>query len=58
MALLMALVDTDTIRLVGRWQINIMIRYLHSLDQGLILGLTAHMVQHGNYALIPPAHGG
>ena len=34
MALLMARVDTYTIRLVGRWKSDIMLRYLHTSAQG------------------------
>ena len=57
MALLMARVDTDKIRLVGRWRSNAILRYLHRTAQTVTEGLTAYMVQHGDYALIPPAHG-
>ena len=49
MALLMECVDTDTIRLVGRWRRNAMISYLHTTAQTLTEGLTACMVQHGYY---------
>ena len=57
MALLMARVDTDTIRLVGRWRSDIMLSYLHTTAKTFTEGLALHMVQHGDYALIPPAHG-
>ena len=57
MALLMARVVTYTIRLVGRWRSNIMLRYLHTMAQTFTEGLAARMVQHWDYALIPPAHG-
>ena len=33
MALLMARVDTDTIRLEGRWRSDVMLRYLHMRAQ-------------------------
>ena len=56
MALLLAQVDKDTIRLMGRWCSNIILRYLHMTAQTFTEGLTARMVQHGEYALIPPAH--
>ena len=56
MALLMARVDTDTIRLVGRWRSDDMLRSLHTSAQTFTEGLTTRMVQHGDYALIPPAH--
>ena len=57
MALLMARVDTDTILLVGMWRINVMLSYLHTMAQTFTEGLTSRMVQHRDYALIPPAHG-
>ena len=57
MALLMARVDTDTIRIMGRWRSDIMMRYLHTTAQTFTDGLAALMVQHGDYELIPPAHG-
>ena len=57
MALLMARVDTDRIRLVGRWCSNAMLLCLHTTAQTFAEGLAARMVQHGDYVLIPPAHG-
>ena len=57
MALLMARVLTDTIRLVGRWRINVMLRYLHTTAMTFTEGLASRMVQHRDYALILPAHG-
>ena len=57
MALLMAPVDLDTIRLVGRWRSNAMLRYLHTTAKKFTERLASRMVQHGDYALIPPAHG-
>ena len=57
MALLMARVDTDTIRLVGRWRSDVMLRYLHTTAKTLTEGLASRMVQHRDYALVPPAHG-
>ena len=56
-ALLMAHVNTDTIRLVGRWRSDAMLSYLHTTEQTFTEGLTERMVQHGDYVLIPPAHG-
>ena len=56
MDLLMARVDTDMIRLVGRWLSNVMLRYLHTTAKKFTEGLESRMVQHGDYALIPPAH--
>ena len=55
-ALLVARVDIDMIRLMGRWRSNIMLRYLDTTAQTFTEGLTSRMVQHRNYALIPPAH--
>ena len=57
MALLMARVDTDTIRLVSRCRSNVILRYLHTTAQTFTEGLALCMVQHGDYELIPPAHG-
>ena len=56
--ILIARFDTDTIRLVGRWRSDAMICYLHTSAQGFTLGITARMVRHGDYALIPHSHGG
>ena len=57
MALLLSKVNTDTSRLVSRWRSNAMLRYLHISTQTFTAGIVACMVQHGEYALIPPAHG-
>ena len=57
MDLLMARVYTDMIRLVGRWRRDVMMRYPHTTAQTFTEGLASRMVQHGDYALIPPAHG-
>ena len=57
MALLMARVHTYTICLVGRWCRDVMLRYLHTTAQRFTEGLASRMVQHGDYALIPPSHG-
>ena len=56
MALLIFRVDTDTIRLVGRWRSDVMMRHPHTSAHTFTSGLPARMVKHGNYALIPPAH--
>ena len=56
MALLMARADTETIRLVGRWRSDIMLRYLHTTAQTFMEGLASRMVQQRDYAPIPPAH--
>ena len=57
MALLVARVNMDTIRLVGRWRSDVMLCYLHTTATTFMEGLASRMVQHGDYALIPPAHG-
>ena len=57
MALLMARVNTDKIRLVGRWRSDVLLRYLHTMTQTFTDGLPSRMVQHRDYVLIPPAHG-
>ena len=58
MAPLIARVNTDTIRLMGRWSSNTMLRYLHTTAYTFTSGLAVRTVQHGDYALIPPAHVG
>ena len=45
------------IRLIGRWRSNAMLRYLHTPAQTFTEELAERMVQHGDYALIPPVHG-
>ena len=57
MSLLMERDNTDTIRLVGRWRSDIMMRYLHLAAQTFTEGLAARMVQHGDYALTHPPMG-
>ena len=56
MDLLMSRVDTEMIRLVGRWRSDIMLRYFHTTAQTFTEGLASRMVQHGDYVLITPAH--
>ena len=46
MALPMVHVDTDTIRLVGRWRSDVMLRYLHTTAKTFTEGLASRMVQH------------
>ena len=58
MALLMARVDPYTIRLVGRWLRNKILRYLHTTGKSFTEGLLVEMFEHGAYALIPPTHAG
>ena len=57
MTLIMERINTDTIRLVGRWRSDEMLRYLHTTAQTFTEGLAERMVQHGDYALISPTRG-
>ena len=57
-ALLMEQVDPDTIRLVGRWWRDTIIRYLHTTAKSFTEGLLVKMFEHGAYELIPPTHAG
>ena len=58
MALLMARVEPDTIRLVERWRSNTMLCYLHKTENSFTKGLASKMFEHGAYVLIPPDHAG
>jgi len=53
MALLCADVDTDRIRLLGRWQSDQMFRYLHVQAEPMMRHFSSRMLQGGNYALLP-----
>ena len=55
MALLVARVDLDTIRLVGRWWSYTILCYLHTTAKSFTEGLSSKMFKHGAYTLIPPA---
>ena len=52
----MAQVDPDTTRLVGRWHIDTMLRYLHTTAKSFTDVLTIQMFHYRNYVLILPAH--
>jgi hypothetical protein len=58
MALLCAEVDTDKIRLLGRWRSDEMLRYLHIQAYPLTATFANQMLLHGNFALLPnnPLH--
>ena len=56
MDLLMAPVDPDNIRLVGRWRSDTMLRNLHMTAKRITEGISAKMFKHGAYVIIPPAH--
>jgi hypothetical protein len=58
MALLCAKVDTDMIRLLGRWRSDEMLRYLHVQSFPIVAPLAAQMLQHGHFTLIPNLPGG
>ena len=58
MYLLMARVDPDTIRVVGRWRSDMILRYLHTTENSVTEGLLTNMFKHGAYALITPTHAG
>ena len=53
MALLCAQVDTDIIRLLGRWQSDVMMRYLHLQAQPVMRDFARRMLAGGNYRLHP-----
>ena len=53
MALLCAGIDSDIIRLVGRWRSDEMLRYLHVQALPHTTQLAAAMVQHGTFSLLP-----
>jgi hypothetical protein len=56
MALLCAGVDSDRIRLIGRWRSDEMYRYyLHVQAQPVMTGLAAAMLRGGSFQLSPPA---
>jgi len=53
MALLCAQVDSDLIRLLGRWQSDVMLRYLHLQAQPVMKHFAKRMLTGGNYVLAP-----
>jgi hypothetical protein len=52
MALNCAQVDDNIIRLLGRWQSNAMLHYLHLQDRPVMRNFAAQMIQQGMYDLI------
>ena len=52
-ALLCGGVDTDIIRLLGRWRSDEMIRYLHAQIAGVTDSLSKKMLDGGVFTLIP-----
>lgn len=55
MALLCANLDTDKIRLLGRWRSDEMLRYLHVQAYPIVSPLASAMLQHGDFNFIPAA---
>mmetsp|Transcript_49032 Transcript_49032/g.118772 ORF Transcript_49032/g.118772 Transcript_49032/m.118772 type:complete len:327 (-) Transcript_49032:1122-2102(-) len=53
MALLLAGVDVNTIKLIGRWRSDAMFRYLHAQAMPLVAPLAGKMFRHGEYSLLP-----
>jgi hypothetical protein len=53
MALLCAKVDTDRIRLLGRWRSDEMLRYLHVQAVPVVAPISAAMMRHGHFTLLP-----
>jgi len=56
MALLCARVDSDIIRLVGRWRSDEMFRYLHAQAYPLMHTFAQQMITHGSFTLAPGQH--
>jgi hypothetical protein len=56
MALLLGRVDADTIKLIGRWRSDAMLKYLHTSCRPLMQHHAPLMLTHGAYALLPAAH--
>ena len=52
-ALLLARVDPDVIRLIGRWRSDEMLRYLHVQAYPLMRDYSQRMLSAGTYTLIP-----
>lgn len=52
-ALLCAGVDTDVIRLIGRWCSDEMLRYLHTQVGPVLRGFSRRMLSGGAFTLIP-----
>jgi hypothetical protein len=53
MALLCAHVDTDIIRLLGRWRSDEMLRYLHVQAQPIMRDFSRRMLVGGSFTLLP-----
>jgi hypothetical protein len=55
MALLCAQVDTDIIRLLGRWRLDETLRYLHLQAEPVMRNFAARMLSGGEFVLNPNA---
>jgi hypothetical protein len=53
MALLCANVDTDRIRLLGRWRSDEMLRYLHVQAVPVVAPIAGAMLRNGQFTLLP-----
>mmetsp|Transcript_32913 Transcript_32913/g.74504 ORF Transcript_32913/g.74504 Transcript_32913/m.74504 type:complete len:119 (-) Transcript_32913:433-789(-) len=53
MALLCANVAPTTIKLLGRWQSDTMLQYLHIQSPTLVKGLAGRMVKAGDFSFLP-----
>jgi hypothetical protein len=53
MALLCANVDSDRIRLLGRWRSDEMLRYLHVQAEPLMRNFSSRMLAGGTFTLLP-----
>jgi hypothetical protein len=53
MALLCAQVDTDVIRLLGRWRSDEMLRYLHIQAEPVMRDFARRMLVGGSFTLLP-----
>jgi hypothetical protein len=50
---LCAQVDSDVIRLLGRWRFDEMLCYLHIQAEPVMRDFASHMLTHGNFVLTP-----
>jgi hypothetical protein len=53
MVFLCAHVDTDIIKLLGRWRSDEMLRYLHVQAEPVMRNFSARMLQNGTFTLHP-----
>jgi hypothetical protein len=53
MALLCGRIDHNTIRMLGRWHSDAMMRYLHFQAKPLVKQFTPAMFNKGSYSFLP-----